>query len=69
MSCHFKVYIVAGGFNGDRLSSTETLLDGAGAWSSVGNLPMAMSHLRGLSFQNKVIMTGNNITRLKDISI
>jgi len=53
------VYLVAGGSLGGDPESTEILVSGSSAWSLVGNLPgFGLFDLRGVSFNNKVIMTG-----------
>merc|ERR1712126_91222 len=55
------VYLVTGGGSGpDLWSSTETLVDGASAWTSSGHLPVAMQGLRGVSLNNKILMTGGS---------
>ena len=38
-------------------NSTEILTEGSQSWRIVGPLPSAVS--RGVSFDNKIIMTGN----------
>ena len=44
-----------------RLVSTEILVTGSDAWVLVGDLPTPpIDGLRGVSFNNKIIMTGNN---------
>ena len=58
------MYLVTGGSSGGtadppNLASTETLIDGASAWITVGSLPAAMGALRGVSLNNKILMTGN----------
>ena len=53
---------MTGGYNyPDKLSSTETLVDGAEAWTFAGELPVAMLGLRGVSLNNDIFMTGNII--------
>jgi len=50
---------VTGGYAGsENLATTETLADGNDAWIEVGSLPVPMRGLRGVSFDNKIIMTG-----------
>ena len=49
---------MTGGFDDNRLSSTEILVSGAISWIYVGNLPLAINGLVGVSFQNKIMMTG-----------
>ena len=41
-----------------RLKSTEILVKESSAWIQVGDLPVAIDGLRGVSFNNKIIMTG-----------
>ena len=54
------MYLVAGGSLGGDPESTEILVSGSSAWSLVGNLPgFGLFDLRGVSFNNKVIMTGS----------
>ena len=55
------MYLVTGGYDHGYLSSTETLVDGAATWSTAGELPVAMLGLRGVSLNNKILMTGNII--------
>jgi len=55
------VYLVAGGYSGSgqHLVSTEILVSGSSAWLKVGDLPtVPIMGLRGVSFNNKIIMTG-----------
>ena len=51
----------SGSGSSNRLSSTETLVDGELIWLEVGQLPVAMSGLRGVSLNNNIFMTGNII--------
>ena len=57
----FQVYLVTGGWSGStRLASTEILIFGSDAWTQVGDLATGPIYaLRGVSFNNKIIMTGN----------
>ena len=56
------MYLVAGGSLGGDPESTEILVSGSTAWSLVGNLPgFGLFDLRGVSLNNKVIMTGIHI--------
>ena len=45
-----KVFLVTGGllteFEGQKISSTELLVDGAGSWSLAGDLPVATYGIR-----------------------
>ena len=56
------VYLITGGFDGiSRLSSTEIMKRGpfgSSQWSLVGPLPTAATLLRGVSLNNRIIMTG-----------
>ena len=62
---HFQVNLVTGGTTGGTagftyLASTEILISGSDAWTQVGDLPTGpIIALRGVSFNNKIIMTGN----------
>ena len=54
-----QVFLVTGGYNnGEIFSSTEVLKDGDLSWTTVGNLPKAVGGIRGVSFNNRIIMTG-----------
>merc|ERR1712131_279747 len=54
-----RVFLVAGGWDGsNRLSSTETLVEGGQAWNFQQPLPSGRTGLRGISLPNTVIMTG-----------
>jgi len=56
-----QVLLVAGGWTFTDMivhSSTEILTVGSTAWRMVGELPRAMSFLRGISIDNTIIMTG-----------
>ena len=55
------MYLVTGGWDSSYLSSTEILVDGAVTWTEVGELPVSMYGLRGVSLNNKILMTGNII--------
>ena len=50
---------MTGGYNSAvETATTETLKTGTDAWTEVGSLPVPMRGLRGVSFNNKIIMTG-----------
>ena len=52
---------MTGGLSGSNthLASTEILISGSDVWTQVGNLPTGpILGLRGVSFNNKIIMTG-----------
>ena len=59
-----QVYLVTGGRvnSTNKLVSTEILTGGSQSWRIVGPLPYAVHGLRGVSFDNKIIMTGNIAT-------
>ena len=55
------VYLITGGFivaNREVLSSTEILVAGSESWSKVGDLPSPLVMLKGVSFNNKIMMIG-----------
>ena len=60
-----QVYLVTGGYNyGDGyLDSTELLLASATSWTNINSaaLPSARAYLRGITLNNKVVVTGTNI--------
>ena len=61
LSLSFKVYLVSGGTYpeiNNNVASTEVLVHGKSSWSYVGELPRSNYGLRGISFNNTVIMTG-----------
>ena len=49
---------MTGGYNSGETATTETLKTGTDAWTEVGSLPVPMRGLRGVSFDNKIIVTG-----------
>ena len=59
-----QVFLVTGGYSYfGELSSTEILKDGDSSWTTVGNLPKAVEGIRGVSFNNRIIMTGEQRPR------
>ena len=44
--------------NGHELSSTELLVQGAAEWTSTGSLPSPRYLARGVTVNNKIIVTG-----------
>ena len=64
------VYVITGGFITPRetlsqyeffqhvMSSTEILVSGAESWKKVGDLPIPLANLKGVSFNNKIMMIG-----------
>ena len=60
-----QVYLVTGGWGtSTKLSSTEILTEGSQSWRIVGPLPYSVDGLRGVSLNNRIIMTGNIATIL-----
>ena len=61
---HFQVWLVTGGWDysgtitTNFLSSTEIYVEDTTAWTYVGDLPVGMYGLRGVSLNNKIIITG-----------
>ena len=55
---YYQVFLVAGGYDDDYFSSTETLVEGGQAWNFQQPLPSGRTGLRGISLPNTVIMTG-----------
>ena len=49
---------MTGGYNYGRLDSTELLLPSATSWSYSAALPSARGGLRGITLDNKVVITG-----------
>ena len=70
--CHYydnnndnvQVYLVTGGYNSGRLSSTELLLPYANSWSYSAALPSPRNELRSATLNNKVVVIGTNIDTL-----
>ena len=58
-----QVYLVTGGQTLGRfyevLDSTELLVAGAASWVTAGPLPSHRFGLRGVTLNNKIIMTGH----------
>ena len=76
-----QVFLVTGGLDksdgkpGDGyvnlnylFSSTEILTEGSSRWIEVGSLPSGMWGLRGVSLDNRIIMTGIITTLLHQIT-
>ena len=55
-----QVLLVTGGYDGNRLDSTELLLPSATSWIYSAALPSPRSFLRGATLDNKVVMTGTS---------
>ena len=60
-SCNFKIYLVAGGYNGQNIISTEVMSSSGSSWSYVGNLPLAVRAPSGISIKNQIFVTGTMI--------
>ena len=54
------MYIVTGGLDVDSryILSTEVMSASDSTWSYVGNLPIAAYGMSGISFNNKIFITG-----------
>ena len=52
------MYLVTGGKYNSNLVSTEILVSGAAAWKEVGELPLRIMDVAGVSIDNRIIMTG-----------
>ena len=57
-SGNFKIYLVTGGYNVNRIISTEVMSASGSSWSYVGNLPRAASGMVGISVNNHIFVTG-----------
>ena len=59
-----QVLLVTGGSDSsyNYLSSTELLLPSATSWSYSAALPSARGGLRGITLDNKVVITGTNMS-------
>ena len=55
-----QVYLVAGG--GETGDSTEILTEGHKKWKVIGTLPTPMHGVRGVSFDNRILLTGKRKT-------
>ena len=58
-----QVFLVTGGLSNRYLDTTEILVEGDSSWTTVGNLPKAVYGIRGVSFNNRIIMTGEQRPR------
>ena len=65
MNFHFaiQVFLVTGGYSNGVLATTEILVEGDASWTTVGNLPKAFYGIRGVSLNNRIIMTGEQHPR------
>ena len=55
--------MITGGYDvSNRIATTEVLRVGDNAWTSIGNLPMAMAidGLRGFNLGHRLLMTGTD---------
>ena len=64
------MYLVTGGSVGiyDYLSSTEVLTKGGNSWQTIGSLPRALTYLRAVSIDDSIIVTGNTITEVSNLT-
>ena len=61
-----QVFLVTGGYAGGWLGwldTTEILVEGDSSWTTVGSLPKAVQGIRGVSLNNRIIMTGEQRPR------
>ena len=57
-----QTLLVTGGYNDNQdISSTEILRDNSPAWLFTGELPSPRSYLRGVSINNRVMVTGGSL--------
>ena len=71
---YFQVYLVTGGnvrwtgdynVNGEnQTDTTELLVQGAAQWIQVGALPTPRHSITGVSFNNKIVVAGDNAHRI-----
>ena len=54
-----QTFLVTGGWDRRRLSSTELLVETSAAWILTGELPTPRSSLRVENIDQRVLMTGN----------
>jgi len=54
------IYLVTGGYNVNRIISTEVMSASGSSWSYVGNLPRAASGMVGISVKNHIYVTGGH---------
>ena len=59
--------MVAGGWNGDYVESTEILVDGASSWVFAGRLPTGRFWATGITVNNRLFMMGNIILISKKV--
>ena len=55
---HIQVFLVTGGYKGDRLDSTELYDPSVGSWTAGARLPRPMSNLRAAYISDKVLIFG-----------
>ena len=53
-----QVYLVTGGYGDEYLTSTEILTSGASVWTETGPLPSPRAYSRGVSINNRILITG-----------
>jgi len=61
ISCVHGICTFRNGYKQARITSTEILPESASTWSFVGELPEAVSGIKGLTLNNNIFMTGGNI--------
>ena len=66
---NLQVLVVAGGMTAEGYTASTEIYEG-GEWREVGNLPVPMSDLRGVTLDGTVIMTGKTyLTRTINTNI
>jgi len=58
-----KIMVVAGGYDGYRISSTETFKMGSSSWTFGEALPWAIDRLSSLSLESEILLFGGYSTR------
>ena len=53
-----QVNLVCGGWDGSRLDSCEENISGTRHWTYTTSLPRPLSYLRGVTLDNRPLMTG-----------
>ena len=54
-----QTYLVTGGWDGDKRSTTELLEETSSTWKFTGQLPTPRGGLRGANIDGRILMTGN----------
>ena len=55
---HIQVFLVTGGYKGDRLDSTEVYDPSVGSWTAGARLPRAMAGLRAAYIEDQLLIFG-----------